>query len=169
MKSTMHNHFGAHGAIAAVAVFGLGGMLPRCVPIAQSNGASTPTASECTTLTNRERASAGLSALAESSALVTAANEHSNFQAKSNTMTHTGSGGSTLGQRLSNAGYQYVIGAENVAVGYANCTDVVKGWMNSPGHRANILNAKINEIGVSAATASNGSIYWTMDLGSRAG
>jgi uncharacterized protein YkwD len=165
----MNNRFGAHGAVAAVAMFGLGGMLPRCVPIAQSSGPTTPTSSECTALANKERASAGLTALAENGALLNAATEHSTFQAKSNTMTHTGSGGSSLGQRLSNAGYQYSIGAENVAMGYGNCADVIKGWMNSPGHRANILNAKVSEIGVSAVAASNGSIYWTMDLGSRAG
>jgi uncharacterized protein YkwD len=122
---------------------------------------------QCTALANSERAAAGLAPLVEDAMLNSAASGHSNFQAQTKTMTHTGSGGSDLGQRLSSVGYQYAAGAENVAYGYANCADVIKGWMNSPGHRANILSSAVTDIGVAAATASNGSIYWTMDLGKR--
>ncbi len=61
--------------------------------------------------------------------------------------------------------------AENIAAGYRTPQEVMNGWMNSPGHRANILNADIREIGVGYA-AVNGSEYtryWTQDFGRRSG
>jgi uncharacterized protein YkwD len=167
MNATKRSHFGAHGAIALATVFGTGGLMQRCTPTpsVQAASAPTPLSSECTNLANRERAAVGLAALTENATLISAASQQSAFQAQTNTMTHSGRGGADLAKRLTDAGYAFSIGAENVAVGYTNCSDVIRGWMNSPHHKDNILNAQVTEIGVAASAAKNGTIYWTMDLG----
>ena len=55
-------------------------------------------------------------------------------------------------------GISYKTAAENIAMGYKTPQAVVDGWMNSSGHRANILNASFNTIGVGYVAAGN---YWT--------
>jgi uncharacterized protein YkwD len=80
-------------------------------------------------------------------------------------MSHDGSNGSTPWDRSKAAGYDNAIG-ENVAMGYRDAASVMDGWMNSPGHRANILNCSAKAIGVGLAKASDGSPYWTQLFGS---
>ena len=58
-------------------------------------------------------------------------------------------------------GIQYKTAGENIAKGYQSAESVVRGWMNSSGHRANILNPSFKTIGVGAYTDSKGTIYWT--------
>ncbi len=86
-------------------------------------------------------------------------------QAEHNTMSHDGSNGSSPWDRSKAAGYNNAIG-ENVAMGYRDAAAVMDGWMNSPGHRANILNCDAKAIGVGLAKASDGSPYWTQLFGS---
>lgn len=121
-------------------------------------------AAQCVTITNNERAARGLPALAVHPALETAALNHSRDQANRNKMTHTGSDGSNPGTRISRAGYSARAWAENVAYGYNSCSAVMSGWMNSAGHKANILNKSVVHIGVASAASSNGTLYWTMVL-----
>jgi uncharacterized protein YkwD len=115
-------------------------------------------------LANNERAAAGVGALTANAALDYAAFFHSKYQARKNTMSHTGSGGSNPGRRIAAEGYSAGTWGENVAYGYNNCAEVMVGWMNSPGHRDNILNPAFTEIGMGSAVAGNGAVYWTMDL-----
>jgi uncharacterized protein YkwD len=77
-------------------------------------------------------------------------------------MSHTGSDGSSPGDRITRAGYTWSAYGENVAYGYATPEQVMNGWMNSPGHRANILNCSFKEIGVGLAQPGS---YWTQDFG----
>jgi uncharacterized protein YkwD len=63
------------------------------------------------------------------------------------------------------AGYTYRMAAENIAAGHRSPADVVKGWMNSPGHRANILNCGFTQIGVGYATGGTHGTYWTQNFG----
>ena len=79
-------------------------------------------------------------------------------------MSHTGSDGSNPGDRIARAGYRFSAWAENVAMGYPDAASVMDGWMNSPGHRANILSGNVTEIGVGLAYAADGAPYWTMVL-----
>jgi uncharacterized protein YkwD len=66
------------------------------------------------------------------------------------------------------AGYDIGHGwAENVAAGYRTARAVMTGWMNSAGHRANIVNCRYRAIGVGVARAGDGGLYWTQDLGGR--
>ncbi|MGF1542707.1 MAG: CAP domain-containing protein [Pleurocapsa sp.] len=118
-------------------------------------------------LTNTERAKAGLKPLKLNSQLSNAAQTHSNNMAKDDFFSHTGADGSNIGNRIQNAGYQYSTAGENIAAGQRTAEQVVEGWMNSPGHRANILNADFTEIGIGHAFLENdtGSVnynyYWT--------
>ena len=79
-------------------------------------------------------------------------------------MGHTGSDGSSAGDRIQANGGSFSTWGENVAAGYRNASDVVDGWMNSPGHRANILNPGFTRIGVAVATSADDTPYWTMVL-----
>ncbi|XBP91294.1 CAP domain-containing protein [Micromonospora sp. CCTCC AA 2012012] len=114
-------------------------------------------------LVNAERAKAGCRALSVNSKLMTAAQRHSQDQADHRTMTHTGSDGSKVGQRLDRVGYAWRGYGENVAWGQPTPAEVMRDWMNSQGHRDNILNCSFTQIGVGVAR-SNGP-YWTQDFG----
>jgi len=83
-------------------------------------------------------------------------------------MSHTGHDGSSPAQRIRAAGYQITgTWAENIARGYRTPAAVMDGWLNSPGHRANIVNCSLRAIGVGAVRSAAGSVYWTQDFGSR--
>jgi len=66
-----------------------------------------------------------------------------------NFFSHTGKDGSSLASRISATGYQFSAAAENIAAGPSTPEQVVSSWMNSSGHRANILNPNLKEIGIS--------------------
>jgi uncharacterized protein YkwD len=137
-------------------------------PIAIRSAAVKPlvltTADKCTAIANAERKKAGLRALVQHRTVNAVALAHSKYQASINKMTHTGKGGSSAGTRLTAAGYRWRTWGENVAYGYADCAAVLRGWMNSPGHKANILNRNFTHIGIGVAKAANGRLYWTMVL-----
>jgi uncharacterized protein YkwD len=105
--------------------------------------------------TNRERIKAGLLPLTLNDKLVLSATIKTKDMIKKQYFEHispTGEGVSDLGQKV---GYNYIILGENLALGnFTNGDDVVQAWMNSPGHRANILNVNYEEIGVYAAKAT---------------
>jgi uncharacterized protein YkwD len=121
-------------------------------------------ASAVISLTNQQRAAAGLGPLAANGALHAAAQRESNDMATHMRMSHTGSDGSTVATRVTAAGYAWHTVGENIGVGYATASGVVAGWMNSAGHRANILNGAYADIGVAVATGADGKKYWTMVL-----
>ena len=73
-----------------------------------------------------------------------------------NTMTHYSKDAKDPGDRLSKAGYKWSTWAENVAMGQQNEEEVMKSWLKSPGHCANIMNPNVTEVGV----ARSGT-YWT--------
>jgi len=112
-------------------------------------------------ITNQRRAENGLGGLGLNQALNNAAQAHSEDQATRNSMSHSGSDGSTAGQRIERQGYGWSAWAENVAVGYPDAPSVMNGWMNSSGHRANILGRNLTEIGIGLAYAADGTPYWT--------
>ena len=69
--------------------------------------------------------------------------------------------------RANAVGYPYAWLGENIAFNYPDAPSVVNAWMNSPEHRANILNPNYTDIGVSFAWNSLGQAYATEDFGSR--
>ncbi|GIJ76988.1 Uncharacterized conserved protein YkwD, contains CAP (CSP/antigen 5/PR1) domain [Micromonospora phaseoli] len=110
-------------------------------------------------LVNAERAKAGCGAVSIDQKLMTAAQRHSQDQADHQNMSHTGSDGSNLKARIERVDYVARAYGENVAWNYQTPAAVMDGWMNSEGHRDNILNCTYTEIGVGVAS-SNGP-YWT--------
>lgn len=127
-------------------------------------------------LTNVERAKHGLQALRFNGLLYNAADWHAyNMASRSGAIgnaaahQHTlyGTRLPTMTSRLDYVGYAYSSVKENIAYGYTSARAVVQGWMNSPGHRANILSADVTEIGVSARPNANGTYFFCQNFGKR--
>ena len=129
-------------------------------------GVATPptVASAVIDLTNQARAAAGLAPVSEDARLDAAAVAQSVDQAAARVMSHDGTNGSTPGTRITAAGYRWRTWGENVAAGQQTAALVVDAWMNSPGHRANILNPAFTSIGVGSVASVDGILFWTMDL-----
>ncbi|MFF4840617.1 CAP domain-containing protein [Streptomyces collinus] len=135
---------------------------PQASAPASTAPAATGVAARIVTLVNAERAKVGCSALTLNPTLTKVAQAHSQDMAAHQNMSHTGSDGSSPGDRITAAGYNWSSYGENVAYGYGTPEEVMAGWMSSPGHRANILNCAFKEIGVGLAQPNN---YWTQDFG----
>jgi uncharacterized protein YkwD len=117
-------------------------------------------------LTNAQRKAHGCGALRNDTRLADSARAHSTDMVKQGFFSHTGSNGSSFVAREVKAGYpNRGASAENIAWGFRTPQDVVTGWMNSPGHRANILNCGSIAVGVGLAYTGGGSAYWTQDFG----
>ena len=118
-------------------------------------------------LTNRERQKQGLAPLKLSTQLSSAAQLHGTDMARNNYFSHTGRNGSNLGVRAKASGYKYSRVGENIAAGRSTAEGTMKQWMNSAGHRANILNPKFTEIGFGYANTPNSRYqhYWVQVFG----
>lgn len=98
--------------------------------------------------------------LAWSAACYQAAQAHADWMARTNTMNHTGENRSSFMVRLRAAGFQGTTGGENIAFGQSGSDEVFRTWMNSRGHRANILNQSFSQVGLAYATTEYGRKYW---------
>jgi uncharacterized protein YkwD len=116
-------------------------------------------------IVNTERAKAGCKPLAYNAKLTTAARKHSQDMATNDYFSHTSQDGTSFATRITNAGYKWSGAAENIAKGQRTPADVMKAWMNSSGHRANILNCGLKDLGVGLAYQGKTPI-WTQDFGS---
>jgi uncharacterized protein YkwD/stress response protein SCP2 len=123
------------------------------------------TAVEVTDLTNRERARAGLPPLATDALLTRAAQAHSTDMVVRAFYSHTGPDGSQPWDRAASAGSTRRTIGENIACGQRSAAEVVEGWMNSPGHRANILKREFTHIGIGFAGGGKAGTYWTQLFG----
>lgn len=110
-------------------------------------------------LVNQERAKAGLAPLEVKVNLQTAAQVRAKEIEKS--FSHTRPNGSSFSTVLAENGVDYRGSGENIAWGQRSPEEVMNGWMNSEGHRANILNKNFKYIGVGYHVNSNGTGYWT--------
>jgi uncharacterized protein YkwD len=113
---------------------------------------------------NRIRADAKLPALEISRKLQASAQRHANDMAAHDRMTHKGSDGSSAIDRIKHEGYDYRRAGENIAVGRFSIERLMKGWMESPHHKRNILGT-FSQIGVACATAESGKRYWCVTFG----
>ena len=131
--------------------------------------------SEVIELVNVEREARNLHPLSYSEELTVAARRHSQDMGDRNYFDHTTPDGTPDGipfyERIIDAGYNYRNCGENIAAGHATPEAVVEGWMNSDGHRANILDPDYCDIGVGYAAVGGSQYYhyWTQDFGRRAG
>ncbi|TMW56084.1 hypothetical protein Poli38472_008732 [Pythium oligandrum] len=132
--------------------------------VAQSEAADANMMKEMLDAVNAERAKAGLGPFCYNSKLNAAAQKHSEDQARNNRMTHDGSDGADMAARASREGYKWQGLGENVAAGQRSVADVMNSWMNSDGHRANILGGS-SHFGMGYSKGSD-TPYWTQDFGS---
>lgn len=120
-------------------------------------------------LHNRERRSRGLRTLCVHPQLTKAARTHSSHMIRKDYFGH-----GSVGRRLKRHGYNWRVYAENIAGGtgrYARSDNTFRRWMNSSGHRTNILDRRFREIGIGTATGTfkghSGYIMYTVDFGTR--
>jgi uncharacterized protein YkwD len=113
---------------------------------------------------NRLRAEAKLPPLELSTKLQAAAERHAKDMAAMGKMTHKGSDGSSSIHRIVAKGYKYRRAGENVAMGNFTVEGLMKGWMESPHHKRNILGS-FSQIGVACATGEDGKRYWCVTFG----
>jgi len=128
-------------------------------------GGLAQTAAEVVALTNAERARAGLRPLAVDALLTNAAQAHSADMVARAFYSHTSPDGSEPWHRAAAAGSTRRTIGENIACGQRSAAEVVQGWMDSPGHRANILKPAFTHIGVGFAGGGSAGTYWTQLFG----
>jgi len=115
-------------------------------------------------LVNAERAKAGLKPLKMNTELNKVATTKSQDMAKNNYFSHTSPTYGSPFDMMKKFGISYKTAGENIAMGQTTPEQVMNGWMNSSGHRANILKASFTEIGVGIAKNSSGRLYWTQQF-----
>lgn len=115
-------------------------------------------------LTNIERSKAGLPALAQNWQLSRVARYKSQDMINKNYFAHESPTYGSPFTMMENFGLKFSAAGENIAYGQRTPQEVVTAWMNSPGHRANILSRSYSQIGVGAAKKSDGTMYWTQQF-----
>ncbi|MFI6093441.1 CAP domain-containing protein [Streptomyces sp. NPDC051218] len=116
-------------------------------------------------LTNAERTAAGLRPLSPDPLLTVAAQNHSADMIARAFYAHTSPDGGEPWHRASAAGSGHRAIGENIACGQRTPAEVVDGWMDSPGHRANILKPSFTHLGVGYAGGGSAGTYWTQLFG----
>lgn len=127
----------------------------------------TGAASGCLAAHNAIRTAAGLYAYTNNSLLAAAAQGHADWLANNNKSGHTGQDSSSPQQRIEAAGYTGRYTGENQAAGHTSVAAVMEGWMNSQGHKANVLDTDYTEMGTGYAYRPDGMYvhYWVVNFG----
>jgi uncharacterized protein YkwD len=105
--------------------------------------------------------------LADSDQLNGAARSHAADMAERNFLKHDNPEGVTTDVRIAHHGFQAAIIGETIAKGFKTPHDVVIHWMDTPEDKAKILNCDFTHVGVGVASAADGTLVWTMDLGAK--
>jgi len=130
-------------------------------PTSTPDGPQSSVEDQVVDIVNTHRAEAGCEPLRVDARLAQAAADHSGDMAERDYFDHTTPEGVTFAERIVTAGFE-TPGAENIARGQQTATEVMQSWMDSDGHRANILNCKLAAIGIGLETDG---MYWTQDFG----
>lgn len=144
---------------AAALLAGSAAALPSTASAAGCTGANRSVAAQGTAgaeravrcLVNRQRAAHGLRALRFESLAARAAQRHTDDMVRRRYFSHVSPGGSNIADRVNATGLRWRAVGENIAVGQRTPARVVRGWMRSSGHRANILSGSFTVLGVGAA------------------
>jgi len=115
-------------------------------------------------LVNAERQKAGLSPLSFSDKLTAVALEKARDMAENNYFSHESPTYGSPFQMLQQYGIRYSTAGENIAAGQRTPAEVMQSWLNSSGHRANILNSAYTEIGIGYYEGGNYGTYWTQEF-----
>lgn len=110
-------------------------------------------------LVNAARAESGLGRVEAEARLRLAACHHARDLARGGPLSHRGSDGSDLADRLAGSGYLFTMAAENLAAGVATPDETVWLWLGSPGHRRNILTREFNQAGIARISGTGGEIW----------
>ena len=129
-------------------------------PVQNTTNSASSVESEVLRLVNIERSKAGLSGLKMSNELSNVARMKSQDMADKNYFSHTSPTYGSPFDMMKKFGVSYTTAGENIAKGYSGAEAVMNGWMNSPGHKANILNPKFGTLGVGYVN-KGGTTYWT--------
>lgn len=118
-------------------------------------------------LSNEHRQKNGCGALSFESRLTSVAFHHTEDMINRDYFGHelAGDPATKLVNRLTAFGYRYSAAGENIAAGQRSPAEVMNSWMNSPGHRRNILNCDFTQIGIAVVAKSSKSLYWTQVFG----
>ncbi|MBN7772863.1 CAP domain-containing protein [Clostridium aminobutyricum] len=115
-------------------------------------------------IVNQERAAAGLAPLTLSTELSKAAEAKAQDMLTNNYFSHTSPTYGSPFDMMKQFGISYTTAGENIAMGQQTPQSVMDAWMNSSGHKANILNSKYGKIGVGYVKGSNGTTYWVQEF-----
>ncbi|WP_436530420.1 CAP domain-containing protein [Actinoplanes sp. HUAS TT8] len=129
-----------------------------------SSSPSAPFQQQILALVNRFRAKSGCSPVTLDRRLIDAANGHAADMARRDYFRHESPNGEKAGERVSDTGYQWRLYGENIARGQGSPWEAMDGWMNSPEHRSNILDCKLNQMGVGLAIDGERTPYWVQDF-----
>ncbi|MFD0560271.1 uncharacterized protein YkwD [Stackebrandtia endophytica] len=121
-------------------------------------------ATDAVALTNQERQNAGCGTVSDNASLAAASTAHSKDMADNDYFDHTSRDGRTFTDRAAAQGYDQAM-SENIAKGYPDAAAVVQGWMDSPGHRDNLLNCDAKAVGIGVARDASGALVWTQMFG----
>jgi|SRR5579875_21785 len=130
-------------------------------PVKQTTSTLSAFEQKVVDLTNQQRAKYGLPALKVDTTLSKMAHEKSRDMSANHYFSHTSPTYGSPFDMMKQFGITYRYAGENIAEGQQTPEEVVNAWMNSPGHRANILNPNYNYIGVGYVAQGN---YWTQDF-----
>jgi uncharacterized protein YkwD len=149
----------ALGRLLAIAVFAAGAFPAGAQPTAPEEKSARVLA-----LVNAARVETGQAVVVMEPRLTAAACSHARDLARGGPLSHRGSDGSDLADRLARTGYPFAMAAENLAAGVATPDETVWLWLGSPGHRRNMLTAEFREAGIAHLSGAGGEI-WVLVLG----
>ncbi|TMR32778.1 CAP domain-containing protein [Nonomuraea zeae] len=132
-----------------------------CGRPASNGGFASAAETAVVKLTNEARAGNGCRPLVHDAKLHLAAERHSADMAANNYFDHDSRDGRSFDQRIKAAGFAFRLAGENIAKGQPTAAAVVRDWLDSPGHRANIMNCSFTHIGVGHAAKGP---TWTQDF-----
>lgn len=149
-QTKIHNHHRlGHSLIASgIFLFLIFSLLFSAISTSSAVAFGTSTIFD---LTNRARQSGGLSELRLDENLTAAAQEKADAMVANDYFEHTAPDGTTGWDYIDKTGYVYTFAGENLAASNENDVSVVDGWLNSPGHRANLLNSEFSDVGLGIA------------------
>lgn len=138
-------------------------LAPRTIPVEEPTptGSVLPFEKEVFNLVNIERSKNDLAALELDIAVTSVARNKSQDMMANNYFAHQSPTYGSAGEMLRRFGIEWSAWGENIAMGQKTPKEVMTAWMNSEGHRANILNPDFTKLGVGYVTNSSGKAYWT--------
>jgi uncharacterized protein YkwD len=137
-------------------------------PSAAPSGTAADEVARLAEAVNSIRAQNGRPPLHVQAQLTLAAQRHADGMAQSRTMSHIGPFGTRPSDRMGAAGYETCGGGENVSFGaLQSVDDIARGWYDSPGHRAIMLDENVREMGIGRGQTTDGVAYWALEVGQR--